>query len=438
MTVIRVEHLGKCYRLGAHNVTYNTLRDRLAGIFQRKSQAHSGIATEHWAVNDVSFTVEQGEVVGLIGRNGAGKSTLLKILSRITTPTRGQAVLLGRLASLLEVGTGFHPELTGRENIFLNGAILGMSRAEVRSHFDEIVAFSQIEKFLDTQVKYYSSGMYVRLAFAVAAHLNPEILIVDEVLAVGDHEFQKRCLGRMRDVAKSGRTILFVSHSMPAVESLCSRAILLSGGRVEADGRPRDVISAYLVPAKSDSCWEVRDVTDREGNGRARFLRVELLNATSALPICHLPFGESVRVRCHYVAHERIEKPVFGVAVLTDRDERVFLTDNVEAGYPIEFIEGEGFVDCVIENLTVLPGTFQLEVWIADIRWSRFVDHLRPVGQFEISAESNASYVSDLSLSGRGIVFVKSSFSKGHSGGTTCTDDMPSVHQNPTLTLHVQ
>ena len=231
--VILVENLGKRYVIG-HQVRHDTLRDALGHGFRglwssvRGQRAHGRSSEDFWALRDVSFQVQRGEVVGIIGRNGAGKSTLLKILSRITEPTQGRVELRGRVASLLEVGTGFHPELSGRENIFLNGAILGMSRAEIRRKFDEIVAFAEVEKFLDTPVKHYSSGMYVRLAFAVAAHLEPEILIVDEVLAVGDAQFQEKCLGKMREVSRQdGRTVLLVSHNMSVILSLCQRALLL-------------------------------------------------------------------------------------------------------------------------------------------------------------------------------------------------------------------
>ncbi len=253
-TVISVEGLGKCYRIGSIKDANPTLRDALvngakAPLRRLKHRgASTGGRTElMWALRDVSFDVQSGDRVGIIGRNGAGKSTLLKVLTRITHPTEGTAELLGSVGSLLEVGTGFHPELTGRENIFLNGAIIGMRRAEVRQKFDEIVAFSEIGKYLDTPVKRYSSGMYVRLAFAVAAYLEPEILIVDEVLAVGDLEFQKKCLGRMGDVAREGRTVLFVSHNMGAISTLCSRAILLDGGRLVASGPTSDVVGEYIT-----------------------------------------------------------------------------------------------------------------------------------------------------------------------------------------------
>lgn len=249
--IITVENLGKKYRLDhqADRPRYTALRDVLADKARRlfhPSPSRVSRTEEFWALKEVSFEVHQGDVVGIIGRNGAGKSTLLKVLSRITEPTTGRVELCGRVASLLEVGTGFHPELTGRENIFLNGAILGMTRAEIRGKFEEIVAFAEVEKFLDTPVKRYSSGMYVRLAFGVAAHLEPEILVVDEVLAVGDAEFQKKCLGKMRDVSKGGRTVLFVSHNMAAVKSLTTRGLVMNLGGLMFDGSTESAIQAYV------------------------------------------------------------------------------------------------------------------------------------------------------------------------------------------------
>jgi homopolymeric O-antigen transport system ATP-binding protein len=258
--IVTASHVSKSYTLGARGV-YRSLRESISNVLKapfRKPEP------SFWALDDVSFEIKPGEAVGIIGRNGAGKSTLLKILSRITAPTRGEVRLRGRVASLLEVGTGFHPELTGRENIFLNGAIMGMSRVEIRRSFDEIVAFADIEKFLDTPVKRYSSGMYVRLAFAVAAHLRPEIMVVDEVLAVGDNAFQKKCLGKMQDVASGGRTVLFVSHNMAAITRLCSRAILLREGRVVADGRVDTVVGEYIGGGAGDSPVAV----DWESSGR--------------------------------------------------------------------------------------------------------------------------------------------------------------------------
>ena len=249
---IRAENLSKKYRIGAREA-YKTFREMLidsaVAPFRRLKNIGKPIPKEEiiWALQDVSFEVKEGEVIGIIGRNGAGKTTLLRILSRITEPTKGRVTLKGRVASLLEVGTGFHPELTGHENIYLNGAILGMDRYEISRKFDEIVAFAEIARFLDTPVKRYSSGMYMRLAFAVAAHLDPEILLIDEVLAVGDAAFQKKCLGKMEDVAKEGRTVLFVSHNMGAVESLCNRAYLLDHGQVVQSGETQNVVSSYLA-----------------------------------------------------------------------------------------------------------------------------------------------------------------------------------------------
>jgi len=247
--IIKVEGLGKQYRIGARQASYGSLRDSLAGLVRaplRRLQNGQGSRPKIWALRDANFEVAPGEVVGIIGRNGAGKSTLLKLLSHITEPTTGNIQLYGRIASLLEVGTGFHAELSGRENIFLNGAILGMARKEIGQKFDEIVAFAEVEKFIDTPVKFYSTGMYLRLAFAVAAHLEPEILLVDEVLAVGDANFQKKCLNKMEDVGRHGRTILFVSHNMTAMTRLCPRIILLDNGRIQADGPAQRIVADYL------------------------------------------------------------------------------------------------------------------------------------------------------------------------------------------------
>ncbi len=265
--IIKIENVSKKYVLGTRELYYS-LRDQLSGIFKKKPPKK-----EFWALYDVSFDVTEGETIGIIGRNGAGKSTLLKILSRITPPTRGKIIMRGRVASLLEVGTGFNPELTGRENIYLNGAILGMTKKEIERKFDEIVAFSEIEQFLDTPVKHYSSGMYVRLAFAIAAHLEPEILIVDEVLAVGDQQFQKKCLGKMDEVARSGRTILFVSHNMGAISNLCGRSVLLSQGRVMFVGKSSEAIANYINEFEGDKGWvNLKDwVKGRSGSGKVRF-----------------------------------------------------------------------------------------------------------------------------------------------------------------------
>lgn len=270
-TAIRVTNLSKRYTIGQQ--TSGNLREVLSNRLRKGPKTNT---TEFWALKDVSFEIKQGEVVGIIGKNGAGKSTLLKILSQITRPTQGRIELTGRVASLLEVGTGFHPELTGRENIYLNGTILGMTRKEVKDKFDEIVAFSGVEQFIDTPVKHYSSGMYVRLAFAVAAHLEPEILIIDEVLAVGDAEFQKKCLGKMKEVAGKGRTVLFVSHNMEAVKSLCERAIFMEHGKILLDGNPVSVIEGYLQKQSTTELQQVFTYEQAPGNEAVKLKSVRL------------------------------------------------------------------------------------------------------------------------------------------------------------------
>ncbi len=276
--IIRVEGLGKQYRIGARKVPYKTLREAIVSaaqapfrLFGRDGKSEDRVI---WALKDVSFEVMPGEVVGVIGRNGAGKSTLLKILSRITEPTTGRVDLYGRVGSLLEIGTGFHGELTGRENIYLNGAILGMKFGEIERKFDEIVAFAEVEKFIDTPVKHYSSGMYLRLAFAVAAHLEPEILIVDEVLAVGDIAFTKKCLGKMNDVAKQGRTVLFVSHAMSAVQNLCGSAMVLAQGRISFYGETERAIKQYLADGESQAgVCDLSAIQNRDGAGKMRLTK---------------------------------------------------------------------------------------------------------------------------------------------------------------------
>jgi lipopolysaccharide transport system ATP-binding protein len=322
-TIITVENLSKSYLVGhrmAQRSRYTALRDvlaREARNFARKAfdvvrgrQVVQGDEVEEfWALRNVSFEVKQGEAIGIIGRNGAGKSTLLKILSRITEPTEGRVLLGGRIASLLEVGTGFHPELTGRENIFLNGAILGMTRSEIRKKFDEIVAFAEVEKFLDMPVKHYSSGMYVRLAFSVAAHLEPEILIVDEVLAVGDAKFQEKCLGKMKDVATGGRTVLFVSHNMSAITQLTERVIVLSQGAVDFVGAPTEAIEKYIhgFRVKPTTEFDVRTAKRRyHGSGE-----VKILSLRFDRPIAHFKFLEPIK----YIVRIRADQPVDKIRV---------------------------------------------------------------------------------------------------------------------------
>jgi lipopolysaccharide transport system ATP-binding protein len=279
---IAAEGISKRYRIGEYKAGYQTLRDTLAhGVRRALRLEHVDHSLEElWALKDVSFSVDEGEVVGFIGRNGSGKSTLLKIMTRITPPTEGSALIRGRVGSILEVGTGFHPELTGRENTYLNGAILGMKRREISARFDEIVEFSGIGKFIDTPVKRYSSGMYVRLAFAVAAHLDPEVLIIDEVLAVGDYEFQQRCMGRIEDISSSGRTVVFVSHDMQAITRLCSRAYWLDGGRVMSEGAAGDVVADYLQGASGSGAEASFAVEEAPGTAELRLLSARVVDTS--------------------------------------------------------------------------------------------------------------------------------------------------------------
>jgi lipopolysaccharide transport system ATP-binding protein len=339
--VIRAESLGKRYRIGERE-PYLALRDILARavsaparLFKpRKPSSPNGDPTHIWALKDVSFEVRQGEVVGIIGRNGAGKSTLLKILARVTMPTEGFAEVRGRIGSLLEVGTGFHPELTGRENTYLNGAILGMSRAEIQRKFDEIVAFAEIEKFIDTPVKYYSTGMSVRLAFSVAAHLQPEILLVDEVLAVGDFEFQKKCLGRMSGIARSGRTVVFVSHNMQAVEALTSVGILVDQGNVVHMGPVSETVALYLSRSHGGGCSSLSAWPDRSGDGEAT---VESLTFTDSDGVPREMFRPGEEIRVVFVVRTR-RRMLFDVAFAleTGTNAAIFashLSDSLSLDY---------------------------------------------------------------------------------------------------------
>jgi len=322
-TIIKVENLGKSYLIGHERQQgYVALRDVIAKntsvFFKGIQNAFSGKQLmggqeieEFWALKDINFEIKQGEAVGIIGRNGAGKSTLLKLLSRITEPTKGRIELNGRVASLLEVGTGFHPELSGRENIFLNGAILGMSRAEIKSKFDEIVDFSGVEKFLDTPVKHYSSGMYVRLAFAVAAHLEPEILVVDEVLAVGDAEFQKKCLGKMTDISqKQGRTVLFVSHNMGAISALCSKAILLNKGSIESFDTTGNVIAKYFSnTSHSSSRFDLTNTKEKYGNAVAELISGNISDNHNTIKE-QFYINEEISICMKYRIKKNIDAPV--------------------------------------------------------------------------------------------------------------------------------
>ena len=313
--IIRVQGLGKQYQIGGPTAPYSTLRETIMDLARKPVRAlrRNGNASSIWALRDIDFEIEPGEIVGIIGRNGAGKSTLLKILSRITEPTIGRAELYGRVGSLLEVGTGFHPELTGRENIYLNGSILGMTRLEIESKFDEIVAFSEIEKFLDTPVKRYSSGMYVRLAFAVAAHLQPEILIVDEVLAVGDYAFQQKCLNKMQDVSTGGRTVLFVSHNMGAISRLCQRCIVLDQGRIVASGPTAAAVQTYMT----SGLMERAEYTQDESADKAmNLLRVALVDERGEAQ-SEVRYDDRLRFVLEYEVNQNVSGASVGIALFT-------------------------------------------------------------------------------------------------------------------------
>ena len=332
--IIKAEGLAKQYRVGTSAPSYRTLRDAITGVaaapFRLLRSGRNSRGEFVWALDGLSFDAQPGEVIGIIGRNGAGKSTLLKVLSRITEPTRGRADLYGRVSSLLEVGTGFHPELTGRENVYLNGAILGMTRTEIKRKFDEIVAFSGIEKFIDTPVKWYSSGMYLRLAFSVAAHLEPEILIVDEVLAVGDASFQRKCLNKMQSVSEQGRTVLFVSHDMTAVTRLCPRAILLDQGKVLTDGPAHEVVSAYLtsgVGTTAARVWD--DPATAPGNEIARLravrVRTEDGKVTDAVDI-----RRSIGLEIEFDVLQAGHKLTPNFHVFNEKGINVFITKDLD------------------------------------------------------------------------------------------------------------
>lgn len=356
--VISVEGLSKEYRLGTlGRRTLATDLERWWARRRGKEEARGG--GRFLALKDVSFDVARGDVVGLIGRNGAGKSTLLRILSRLTAPTRGSVRIKGRVAGLLEVGTGFHPELTGRENVHLNGAILGMSGREIARKFDEIVAFSEVERFIDTPVKRYSSGMYVRLAFAVAAHLEPEILLIDEVLAVGDAQFQRKCLGRMGTVAREGRTVLFVSHNMAAIQNVCGKGIVLKDGTVDFHGPVGEAVPRYLESTVGRERSDLGETAERVGNGRVRITGASTCDLSSR-PVQGIPIGEGCRVSLSYESVDgyRPANVEVGVAFISLLGEKVVMFSNVVAGYPFEKLPPRGTISCTIPSLPVAEGSY--------------------------------------------------------------------------------
>ena len=382
-SAISIENLSKLYFIGQNRAKQDGMRHvieravRAPFAWLRSHRQKSSEGVEFWALKGVSLQINQGEVVGIIGRNGAGKSTLLKILSRITIPTEGRVGINGRVASLLEVGTGFHPELTGRENVFLNGAILGMSRTEILRKFDEIVEFSEIGQFLDTPVKHYSSGMYVRLAFAVAAHLDPDILICDEVLAVGDAAFQKKCLAKIKGFAQSGRTVLFVSHNPETVRSLCPRSVWLKDGHVQKDGDTEEVLDGYLdsVARGTSFSWENPDYG-------LTIHKVVLRNADGEETARFYP-GEDLVVDVFYEAKKRIENPLVALGVLGISGS-CFTANMLLDGNSPDCFEGVGKISCTFKSIPLLPQSYTVKLVI---RASTVTDMIVPyeeVGSFTV------------------------------------------------------
>lgn len=374
--IIKIRGIGKRYRLGSKKglFNYKTMRGTLtnllkapARIFSRRPSTN-GDPAYFWALKDVSFDVQRGEVIGVIGRNGAGKTTLLKILSQITEPTEGEVRIRGRVASLLEVGTGFHPELTGRENIFMNGAILGMSRAEVKRKFDEIVAFAELEKFIDTPVKRYSSGMYVRLAFSIAGHLEPEILLVDEVLAVGDAGFQKKCLGKMEDVTKrEGRTVLFVSHNMSAINALCSRCILLDKGKVVMNGRTAEV-TAYYHSTALTSREVIEDLRNlpRTGNGKAKFTSIKIRGIGENGEKLPVPVtGGKIVIDTTVEAYNDIKEANLAIIIYDSNGYRLIDVNTALKGIFVTIPAGKIFkAQFLLHDVLLKPSTYLVGLWL--------------------------------------------------------------------------
>ena len=395
--IIEIQEVSKRYQVGAIGAT--SLRDevnRLWGSARARFRAHrphgngnsganngNSAGKEFWALRDISFDVHPGEIVGIIGRNGAGKSTLLKILSRITQQTSGNITLRGRLSSLLEVGTGFHPELTGRENIFLNGAILGMRKEEIRNRFDEIVAFADITSFLDTPVKRYSTGMYVRLAFGVAAHLEPEILVVDEILAVGDVAFQKKCLRKIDDVAtRDGRTVLFVSHNMTAIQGLCSRSIWLEHGRVRSDGQSEHVVRQYLARSGEPFTSSFQQPGDRPGDGTVRLTSITV---TAADGTALITSRSGLRIQLAYWSSDVVRRLNASVGVYSDTDVGIYgLESDATGGLP-PILPPSGIVTCRTGPINLTPGPCVLNVWLD--KGGHMADYVERAARFDVEPD---------------------------------------------------
>lgn len=365
---IRVEGLSKQYRIGGLQAGYKTIRESLMQILGaplrclRQPNNPASMNETIWVLKEVSFEIRRGEVLGIIGPNGAGKTTLLKVLSRITKPTEGRAEIHGRVGSLLEVGTGFHPELTGRENIYLNGAILGMKRAEIERTFDEIVEFAEISQFIDTPVKRYSSGMHVRLAFSVAAHMEPEILLVDEVLSVGDMSFQKKSVRKMKEVTGAGRTVLFVSHNLLQVRNMCTRALYLDMGRLQILGEPNTVIARYLSTQRRGNLYRKIEESDHAylGVGKARVEDIMILDDSGNI-LEEVLYHQPIRVRVNLHVISTVLAGTFSLSVLTEEGVRVLITHSLDAdGEYMELLPGHYVVETVLDNI-LMPGDYKLE-----------------------------------------------------------------------------
>ena len=387
---IRVQNVGKEYRLGQSKANNATLRDMIMHKLRNPWRTHAAEAGQDrepetiWALQDISFEVEEGEAVGIIGRNGAGKSTLLKVLSRITEPSRGSVDLYGRVGSLLEVGTGFHPELTGRENIYLNGAIIGMRKTEIAQKFDEIVAFSEVDRFIDTPVKHYSSGMYLRLAFAVAAHLEPEILLIDEVLAVGDAAFQRKCLGKMSSVAQQGRTVLFVSHNMGAITQLCSRAHWISGGRLRQSGPASDVVAAYLSEGTADQATWTRDLsvaTDQEVQ-----LEAARVLDQAGEPTAVVDFDQAFQVDLYYRVLEPIRDLSVCYQVFDAQENMVFEAMDTDLSEWRGRVRERGLyrATCAVPAPLLKPGRYRVSL-TAFVERVKIIERQPSVLTFDVS-----------------------------------------------------
>jgi lipopolysaccharide transport system ATP-binding protein len=422
-TVIKVEDLGKLYRLGevgtgtlSHDLNrwWHRIRgkeDPFLKIGEVNDRTKKSDSDYVWALHHVNFELFQGEVLGVIGKNGAGKSTLLKLLSRVTAPSRGVIKTRGRIASLLEVGTGFHPELTGRDNVYLNGTVLGMTKAEIQKKFDEIISFSGVERYIDTPVKRYSSGMLVRLGFAVAAHLEPEILIVDEVLAVGDTEFQNKCLGKMNEVSQSGRTIIFVSHNMQAVSQLCTRAILLEKGTLTFDGGVKDAVKKYLADSIviSGASIDYSAHKDRKGNGKIQVQHVELFNRTdNTVSNCIYTDGE-LCVRIRLKSHEATRNVSMAFHMYKS-DETIFANvGNIDSDFYFEPFTGERTFEIIFPKMNLYPDTYRVGISIGTKDWSECYDQIIPL--FEFVVIEGAEHVKRKLLTSNGFVYFTPTWS---------------------------